>query len=103
MKFDLEFLPNTQTPTEPGDYVLYNQCDGYHIVEASFADDGAFEGFYFFGGRTVGDDFYRAWAKLPESHTTMFDAFGRDCPQCITPQVCKRDQYCTIQHRKLNV
>lgn len=36
MDFNLNFRPASETPTEPGDYLLYNQCDGYHVVEAWF-------------------------------------------------------------------
>jgi hypothetical protein len=76
MKFELDFRPASETPTEPGDYIIYNQCDGYHIVEAWF-EGGIFLSFAVFAGEIVSKSFYRAWAKLPESHTTMYAAFAK--------------------------
>jgi hypothetical protein len=78
LKFELDFHPASEEPTKPGDYLLYNQCDGYHVVEAHFYDDGEFDGFYFFASaKPVSADFYRAWALLPDSVKTMYDAFAK--------------------------
>ncbi len=76
MKFDLDFRPASEVPTVEGDYVLYNQCDGYHVVEAWF-DEGEFCGFYFFANpKAVSKDFYCAWAPLPKCNS-LYDAFAR--------------------------
>lgn len=76
-KFELEFHPVSEEPTEPGDYVIYNQCDGLHIVEAWF-DGGEFIDFWEFAApHAVGRDFYRAWAKLPDS-MELYKVFSRD-------------------------
>ncbi len=76
--FNLIWHPVGEEPDSPGDYILYNQCDGYHIVEGHFyADTGEFDEFRFFAGPSVTKDFYRAWAKLPEGHTTMYDLFAK--------------------------
>lgn len=76
-KFELDFRPASEDPTTPGDYLLYNQCDGYHVVEAWFTD-GEFVGFWpFAASKPVSKDFYRAWALLPDSTNTMFVAFGK--------------------------
>lgn len=76
MRCDLEFFPANVEPTEEGDYLLFNQCDGYHIVEAWIVD-GVFAGFYFFANpQPVSREFYRAWAKLPCTQR-MFEAFAK--------------------------
>lgn len=78
MKFDLDFRPASETPTVPGDYLLYNQCDGYHVVEARFYDDGEFDDFYVFASSCpVSRNFYRAWALLPDAVKTMHGIFAR--------------------------
>ena len=77
MKFDLDFRPVSEEPTEPGDYLLYNQCDGYHIAEAHF-DDDEFDAFYSFACTCrYGTDFYRAWAKLPDTIKTLYELFAK--------------------------
>lgn len=77
MKFELDFRPASETPTEPGDYLLYNQCDGYHVVEAWF-EEGQFLGFYSFASTSPYDtDFYCAWALLPDTIKTLYDAFAK--------------------------
>ncbi len=57
-------------------HTLNPHCDGYHIVEAWFFE-GEFAEFRFFAGPEAGKNFYRAWAKLPET-TTMYDLFARN-------------------------
>ena len=86
MKFDLDFRPASETPTKPGNYLLYNQCDGYHVVEAWFSEDGEFEGFWFFAAsRPVSKDFYCAWARLPDAAKTLHDVFAKkDAPVTAT-------------------
>lgn len=77
MKFELDFRPASEMPKQPGDYLLYNQCDGYHIAEAHF-DDGEFDAFYSFAcAHRYSKDFYCAWALLPDSVKTMHDAFAK--------------------------
>ncbi len=65
MKYALEFFSKDIDPTMDGEYLIINPCDGFHLATAAFDEDGCFCGFYeFMRGR---DDFYVAWAKLPES------------------------------------
>lgn len=73
----LEFHPASETPTTEGQYLIYNQCDGLHIVHADFDGEG-FVGFKPWMEIHVSDDFYCAWALLPESSTTLFDAFAEN-------------------------
>ncbi|MEN6540874.1 MAG: hypothetical protein ABFC67_14800 [Mizugakiibacter sp.] len=76
LKCGLLFLPTSSRPTVEGDYLLYNQCDGYHIAEARKDDDGEIE-FYFFGsGMPVSRESYCAWAMLPDTQD-MFPLFAR--------------------------
>jgi hypothetical protein len=76
MNFNLIFMPQVQLPHEEGDYVLYNQCDGFHIAEAWF-DDGEFLGFRFWAADGyVPDDAFQAWAKLPDPIKQLYDAFA---------------------------
>lgn len=63
--FVLDWHPNTVKPWQEGDYILYNRCDGFHIVESSIDEDGEVCGFHFFGGEPADTDFYQAWALLP--------------------------------------
>jgi len=76
MKFELDFRPVSETPTERGSYLLYNQCDGYHIAEAWFID-GEFITFAWFADGPVDKDFYCAWALLPDGTKTLYDAFAK--------------------------
>ncbi|MDQ0571464.1 hypothetical protein QFZ42_003298 [Variovorax paradoxus] len=58
-------------------FLLYNQCDGFHTVFARWDDDGVFEGFFDFLGRNeYKDDFYEAWARLPDCNAVLFPVFG---------------------------
>jgi hypothetical protein len=81
----LEFHPSTETPTERGDYLLYNQCDGYHIAEywdGQREQHGIEPGFRFFAAPgIVGPDFYSAWAKLPNTLTDLYPRFARRNPR----------------------
>lgn len=74
-KFQLQFFPADQSPTEEGDYILYNQCDGYHFATAYFCD--GFDCFMTWNGGVYEPDWYCAWAKLPESHTDLFNLFAK--------------------------
>lgn len=77
MNFELKFRPSSEAPTERGDYLLYNQCDGYHVAEGRF-DEGEFTGFHFFADpNPISEDFYCAWALLPDGVKTMYDAFAK--------------------------
>jgi len=76
MNFDLKFHPSSEKPTERGDYLLYNQCDGYHIAEARFYD-GEFFSFAWFADGLIDKDFYCAWALLPDGTKTLYDAFAK--------------------------
>ena len=69
VSFALVWHPNTMAPLVEGDYILYNRCDGFHIVESTLDDNGDVVGFHFFAGKEVARDFYTAWALLP---TTAF-------------------------------
>ena len=68
VSFHLEWHPASEDATTEGDYLLYNPCDGFHVAEIVFLDDGQPDGFIFFGGGDVGRDFYKAWAKLPDTN-----------------------------------
>jgi hypothetical protein len=76
MKFNLDFHPASDEPTDPGDYLLFNQCDGYHIAEAWFEENGEFISFAWFAGGLVSKSFYRAWALLPDTVKTLYDVFA---------------------------
>lgn len=91
--FDLKFHPASDKPTEPGDYLLYNQCDGYHVAKAWFGDNGEFVGFWFFAAsRPIPEDFYCAWALLPDGVKTMYDAFAKkEHVQITAPQQIRRE------------
>lgn len=73
--FTLEFHPASEDPTEEGDYLLYNQCDGFHLASA-WIDGDDFEGFFSFNSHQFPPDAYCAWARLPESHTELFALFA---------------------------
>ena len=72
--FCLEFHHQSEKPTDEGTYVLYNQCDGFHIAEC-WLYDGKFEYFNWFAGERISEDFYAAWAKLPDS-LLLYRAFA---------------------------
>lgn len=74
--FPLAFKPQAQRPTESGTCVIYNQCDGFHLVEAVVID-GEFCGFRTWAGRDyIGDDFYVAWARMPDSYDALYELFA---------------------------
>lgn len=81
--FDLTFHPNTTSPTDEGWYLLYNQCDGYHLAEATFDDTGEFDCFWNSwegknsSGMHYGTEMYCAWAKLPDTLKDLYDTFAR--------------------------
>lgn len=54
-------------PTVPGDYLVLNPCDGYHLVQAHFDEDGSFAGFWQFAGPEFTRDCYIAWAYVYDS------------------------------------
>jgi transcriptional regulator with XRE-family HTH domain len=77
----LQFFPTSTNPVgkpySQEDYLLYNQCDGFHIAYASFDEDG-FQGFTnWLGTVRYESDFYEAWAKLPDCNEALFPIFGR--------------------------
>lgn len=49
-------------------YLIYNRCDGWHVVEAHFDETNEFQGFYFFAqpGNYLSEDFYEIWIELPD-------------------------------------
>ena len=66
--FVLQFRPASEEPkqsSEGKECIVFNPCDGYHIGEAVFWDDGDFEGFRPFAQENLDKDFYTAWAELP--------------------------------------
>uniref|UniRef100_C5CJS2 Uncharacterized protein n=1 Tax=Variovorax paradoxus (strain S110) TaxID=543728 RepID=C5CJS2_VARPS len=77
----LEFHSVGSAPPK-GDYsdmfLLYNPCDGFHIAFGRWDDDdGEFEGFFdFLGKNEFSDDFYDAWAKLPDGNDVLFPVFS---------------------------
>lgn len=76
LQFALLFVHQSTRPTERGTYLLYNQCDGFHLVEAHF-DEGRFLGFYDWNGTTpFGEDCYVAWAKLPSGVQVLYPHFA---------------------------
>ncbi|MDO8415504.1 MAG: hypothetical protein Q7S87_04765 [Agitococcus sp.] len=77
----LNFRPTSEKPTADGDYIIYNQCDGYHVVSA-WIIDGEFEGFHFFADKkTIPEDWYCAWALLPcPNDSGLFEKFARKQP-----------------------
>lgn len=59
--------PQKNEPWEEVTVLLLDPCDGYHCVIARFDGDGEFDGFYDFAGtEPYKDDFYVAWAMLPD-------------------------------------
>jgi hypothetical protein len=80
-QFRLDFHDASQTPTERGAYLLYNQCDGYHLADFWDGKGEQWEidpGFRFWASADiVTPDFYCAWAKLPDTVSTMYHLFAR--------------------------
>lgn len=76
MQVPLEFKHQSERPTEPGDYLLFNQCDGFHIAYANVIDD-EFLGFFNWLGdlSEYDDETYVAWARLPESEL-LYEMFA---------------------------
>ena len=77
----LNFRPTSEKPTADGDYIIYNQYDGYHIVRARIID-GEFNGFHYFtGSKTIPNAAYCAWALLPcPNDSGLFAKFARKQP-----------------------
>jgi hypothetical protein len=79
--FGLHFHPVGVIPTADladRDVMVYNQCDGYHIATIHFDDEGNFDGFWPFVGSEFTQDFYRAWALLPDCNDDLFPVFAKD-------------------------
>ena len=78
--FSLTFNPMDVLPTKQCEVLLYNQCDGYHQVEARFWD-GEFRGFYTFIGTTPYDPTnFAAWAELPDCNADLYPVFADPRP-----------------------
>jgi hypothetical protein len=77
----LAFYAAPWLPGSPGDYILFNQCDGYHIAEARF-DSREFLGFFTFMGSEFEAGTYHAWAKLPDS-LGLRAIFGKDVTKLV--------------------
>lgn len=83
--FKLEFKPYSEHPTNENDnggwagrdYLVFNPCDGYHLVNAHFDEEtGKFEGFAPWGTNDFyGEDCYAAWALLPDCVEELYPAF----------------------------
>lgn len=77
--FGLTFHSSNQKPGrafEDRECVIFNPCDGFHIAIAEFWEDGDFHCFRPFAGEPFSDDFYTAWAVLPET-SDLDKAFPR--------------------------
>jgi len=58
-------------------FLLYNPCDGLHIAYGRWYAEGGFAGFFdFLGKNEYGDDFYDAWAMLPDCNDVLFPVFA---------------------------
>ncbi|MFS2047535.1 hypothetical protein ACEN9J_03000 [Variovorax sp. Varisp41] len=78
--FELTFQSMDIEPTETCDCICFNQCDGYHQVEAR-VHDGEFVGFYdFIGTRPYSEGFFAAWAKLPDCVKDLYPVFADPRP-----------------------
>jgi hypothetical protein len=61
------------------EYLLWNQCDGFHIASLALFDDGKFVGFsHFMGSPTWSPDEFQAWAPLPEVGDFAYRALDRE-------------------------
>jgi hypothetical protein len=78
--FVLQFHSMDVIPAKQCEVLLYNQCDGYHQVEARFWD-GEFQGFYTFIGTTPYDPAnFAAWAELPDCNADLYPVFADPRP-----------------------
>jgi len=85
LKIELVFHANTVTPSydqtpnsyRPSPCLIYNKCDGYHLVYAQFdLHTNEFEGFFDrFGHDEYEADFYISWALLPEGFSVLAPVF----------------------------
>jgi hypothetical protein len=82
------FRPASETPIRPDgsraymeSALLFNQCDGYHLVFARFSTEGEFDGFYDWCGTEPYEAgrHYCAWALLSDT-TALHDAFAERKP-----------------------
>lgn len=75
--FQASEIPNPED--QDADFLLLNPCDGYHLATALFVD-GEFNGFYPWGMEEeyLPDEFYIAWAKLPDSVREVTPVFKHD-------------------------
>ena len=74
MRCNLNVYPKSFCPSLEGDYIIFNPCDGYHVVQGVEVDGKII--FQEFGGREVADDFYVAWARLPTTEL-MYELFAK--------------------------
>jgi hypothetical protein len=72
------FLPTAKKPSknEPWEQcaaLLLNPCDGFHLVYAYFDGEGEFDRFADFASpEAYTDDFYVAWALLPDEMPLIY-------------------------------
>lgn len=80
-KSELVFHPASEKPVKPSTgstglgYLLYNRCDGFHVVSAIWFEDGEFCAFQGFMGRPWLDGDYNAWAELPDCNVEAYEKF----------------------------
>lgn len=84
MRFDLDFRPAAEAPrADDWDqaFLVYNQCDGYHIMYPIWWDEERTD---FWGFRSWAStdvvlpyEFYCAWARLPDSITSGLNGHFR--------------------------
>jgi len=61
------------------EYLLWNQCDGFHIASVAEFEDGKFMHFGdFMGSYTWGPNDFQAWAPLPEVGDFAYRALHRE-------------------------
>jgi hypothetical protein len=91
MNFNLDFYPQAKVPIVHGEYLLYNQCDGYHQAAARFDEAGTFIGFFSFMGHEYEPDTYQAFARLPDTQC-LYELFGvktgNDQGEFPVPDLC---------------
>jgi hypothetical protein len=80
------FLPTTRRPAKNDPWtqcaaLLLNPCDGFHLVYANFDGYGEFDRFSdFASSEPYADDFFVAWALLPDEMPLIYHFDPRRAP-----------------------
>jgi hypothetical protein len=92
--------PSKNEPWEQCAALLLNPCDGFHLVYAYFDGDGEFDRFSDFASSELyAEDFYVAWALLPDESPLIYHFDPKRRPHGVT--ACQESEVATAEELRI--